>query len=176
MGVEAALAVEGVRTLISAGMAGGCVAGATAGWVLEADVVVDVKTGERFESSVRSEEKNQLVLATEEQIADVQEKLRLFAAYRALAVDMEAATVARLAKAHGIRFRAIKGISDSLDVELKPLAGFTGRHGSFKTGAFALHTALRPWTWRQTIALAQGSGKALAALDNTLKRVIAGDC
>ena len=114
--VEAALGVGGVETLISVGMAGGCVAGATAGWVLEADVVVDVKTGETFESSVKTAEGTPVVLATAGEIASLKEKLRLFDAYRALAVDMEAATVARLARAHGLGFRAIKGISDSLDM------------------------------------------------------------
>jgi adenosylhomocysteine nucleosidase len=172
--VEAALGVGGVETLVSVGMAGGCVAGATAGWVLEADVVVDVRTGEKFESSVQAGGKNPLVLATAEEIASLKEKLRLFATYRALAVDMEAATVARLARAHGLGFRAIKGISDSLDIELKPLTKFTGKHGSFRTGAFALHTALRPWTWLETIALGRGSAKALGALDVVLKKVVGG--
>ena len=172
--VETALGVGGVETLISVGMAGGCVAGATAGWVLEAGVVVDVKTGEKFASSVQMGEKTPVVLATAESIASLKEKLRLFATYRALAVDMEAATVARLARAHGLGFRAIKGISDSLDVELKPLGDFTGEFGSFRTGAFALHTALRPWTWLETIALGRGSAKALGALDGVLKKVVAG--
>jgi adenosylhomocysteine nucleosidase len=173
--VKAALAAEGVSMLISAGMAGGCVAGATAGWVLEADVVVDVKTGERFESSANSVGGGPVVLATADEIASVKEKTRLFSTYRALAVDMEAATVARLARAHGLGFRAIKGISDNLDVELKPLGDFTGKYGSFRTGAFALHTALRPWTWLETIALARGSARALGALDVVLKKVIAGN-
>ena len=170
--VEAALQVGGVGTLISVGMAGGCVAGAKAGWVLEADVVVDVKTGEEFESSLQAGGREPLVLATAPGIASLKEKLRLFAAYRASAVDMEAATVARLARAHGLGFRAIKGISDSLDVELTRLGDFTGKFGSFRTGAFALHTALRPWTWGEAIALARGSAKALGALDGVLREVV----
>jgi adenosylhomocysteine nucleosidase len=122
---------------------------------------------------VQTGERTPVVLATAEEIASLKEKLRLFATYRALAVDMEAATVARLARAHGVGFRAIKGISDSLDVELKPLGDFTGKFGSFRTGAFALHTALRPWTWLETVALGRGSAKALGALDEVLKGVIA---
>jgi adenosylhomocysteine nucleosidase len=82
--------------------------------------------------------------------------------------------VARLARAHGLGFRAIKAVSDAHDFELAGLGRFAGKHGSFRTGAFALHTGLRPWNWKEAIALGRGSAKALAALDVVLKRVVGG--
>jgi len=174
LAVEAALATGGVTDLISAGLAGSCDAGLFPGAVVEATLVVDTQTGERFECSSRPPDGNrELVLATAPGIATVAEKARLAAAYGAVAVDMEAATVARLARAHGLRFRAIKAISDGHDAELGDLSAFTGKHGSFRTGAFALHTAVRPWTWGRTIALGRHSAAALLALDQDLKFTLA---
>jgi adenosylhomocysteine nucleosidase len=172
--VEAALSETSVTMLVSTGLAGACVPGLPAGLVVEAHVVVDTKTGERFTSDASASESARVTLATTDTIATVREKARLAATYGAQVVDMEAATVARLARAHGLPFRAIKGVSDSFDVELASLAQFAGERGSFRTGAFALHTALRPWTWREAIELGRGSTQALAALDVTLKKVIAG--
>ena len=177
MGAErAAVAVEAagdVDVLISTGLAGGCVPGVVAGSVLEAGVVVDAATGERFTSSAVGGA--DVTLATAATIASVREKARLAENYGAMLVDMEAATVARLALAKGVGFRAIKGVSDGYDFELSALAKFEGERGSFRTGAFALHTAVRPWTWGKAIELGRGSAKALAGLDEVLRRVIAGD-
>lgn len=169
--VEAALAEGGVGMLVSTGLAGGCVADVVAGSVVEANVVVDARTGERFVSAAGG---GGSVLATTERIASVIEKARLAESYGALVVDMEAATVARLAGAKGLAFRAIKGVSDAHDFELSSLAKFAGELGSFRTGAFALHTALRPWEWRKAIELGSGSSKALVGLDEVLRGVLAG--
>jgi adenosylhomocysteine nucleosidase len=88
-------------------------------------------------------------------------------------VDMEAATVGRLAMARGLGFRAIKGVSDGYDFELEALTQFEGERGSFRTGAFAAYTALRPWTWGKAIELGRGSAKALAGLEAALRGVLA---
>jgi adenosylhomocysteine nucleosidase len=166
--VEAALSVGDVRVLISTGLAGGCAPGVVAGLVMEAGVVVDVRTGERFVSEVESG----VTLATSGTIASVHEKARLAENYGAALVDMEAATVARLALARGVGFRAIKGVSDGYDFELGALAKFEGERGSFRTGAFAAYTAVRPWTWGKAMELGRGSAKALAGLDVALRGVL----
>ena len=88
---------------------------------------------------------------------------------------MEAATVGRLAAAHGLRFRAIKGISDAHDFELASLSRFAGKHGSFRTGAFAMHTALRPHTWSKAAKLGRESNRALELLHARLVEVIANE-
>jgi adenosylhomocysteine nucleosidase len=166
--VEAALSVGDVRVLISTGLAGGCAPGVVAGSVMEAGVVVEARTGERFVAEVESG----VTLATSGTIASVHEKARLAENYGAALVDMEAATVARMALAKGMGFRAIKGVSDGYDVELSALAKFEGERGSFRTGAFAAYTAVRPWTWGKAMELGRGSAKALAGLDVALRGVL----
>lgn len=162
--VQAALARADVAMLVSVGLAGACSAEVAAGSLVEAGEVVDALTGERFATESAGP-----VLATIGAIASVQEKARLLAAYGAAAVDMEAATVGRLARAHGLTFRAVKGISDAHDFELAALERFTGKHGHFRTRAFALHTALRPHRWTKTAKLGRDSGRALAAMTAALQ-------
>jgi len=172
--VEAALATCEVRMLISTGLAGGCAPGVVTGSVVEAGVVVDAKTGERFRAAGEAVTMAAVILATTETIASVREKARLAERYGAMLVDMEAATVARLAREKGLEFRAIKAVSDAYDFELSSLGKFAGERGSFRTGAFALHTALRPWLWAKAIELGQGSAKALKGLDEVLRDMVAG--
>ena len=169
--VKAALAQGEVGMLISAGLAGGCAPGVMAGSVMEANVVVDARTGERF---VSAEVAGAVTLATTAVIASVGEKARLHETYAASLVDMEAATVARLAGAVGLPFRAIKGVSDEHDFELSSLAKFAGRQGRFRTGAFVMHTAVRPWTWGKAVVLGRGSARALKVLDERLRVVLVG--
>ena len=173
MGAErVAVAVEaagGLEMLISVGLAGGCRAGVEVGAVLEAGVVVDVASGERFVAG----DGTGVTLATGGAIASVEEKARLAERFGAAMVDMEAATVARMALARGVGFRAIKGVSDGAEFELSGLGKFEGERGSFRTGAFAAYTAVRPWTWGRAIELGRGSTKALAGLEVVLRGVIA---
>ena len=168
--VEAALAAGEVRVLISTGLAGGCAPEVEAGSVMEAGVVVDVRTGEKFVAGLGSG----VTLATAGVIASVAEKARLASSYGAELVDMEAAAVARIALARGVGFRAIKGVSDGYEFELSALGKFEGERGSFRTGAFAGYTAVRPWTWGKSIELGRGSAKALAALEVALRSLLAG--
>jgi adenosylhomocysteine nucleosidase len=171
--VEAARAVASIDTLISVGLAGSCVESLAAGVLAEVTTVIDTNTGERFTTSESSQQP--YILATIEAIASVHEKSRLSATYGAALVDMEAATVARLAVAHGLRFRAIKAISDAHDFELAALNRFTGKHGTFRTGAFALHTALRPHMWAKAAKLGRDSDRALERLHMRLLEVIASE-
>jgi adenosylhomocysteine nucleosidase len=172
LAVQAALQAAPQAVLISVGLAGACTPELTAGSVAEVALVIDARTGERFSSSAIS---TGPTLATMDTVAGVQEKARLAATYGAALVDMEAATVARLAVANGLEFRAIKAVSDAHDVELASLAQFTGKQGSFRTAAFALHTALRPQHWPRAIQLGRDSQRALSALTARLRQVLAGE-
>lgn len=176
LAVEAALrACAPDCTLVSVGLAGACTGDLEPGRVVEASTVVDALTGERYAAGVlAAEEPRPAVLVSTDTIASVAEKARLAAAYGASLVDMEAATVARLARTHGLRFRAIKGVSDAHDFELAGLAQFTGRRGEFRTARFALHTALRPQTWRGAMALGRHSNLALAAMAERLEHILSG--
>lgn len=184
LAVEAALEHSEVGLLVSAGLAGSCDSQLPAGLIAEATSVVDVRTGEGYPTDApegaivnpqygsRETVPQGLILATGSEIASTREKARLHNAYGAAMVDMEAATVARLARARGLRFRAIKGISDGPEFELEGLSRFTGKHGEFRTGAFAMHTALRPWTWKKAIELGKGSNIALGGLTQNLRQLI----
>jgi adenosylhomocysteine nucleosidase len=168
LAVQAAIERGAIAELISVGLAGACSPEVGAGQVIEVGEVVDVRTGERF----RTAGDGATIVVSTDSIASVAEKARLHAAYRASAVDMEAATVARLAQAHGIPFRAIKAISDGYDFELETLAQFSDARGQFRTTAFALHTALRPGSWAKTMALGGNSKRALMALHERLGQIL----
>lgn len=185
LAVEAALASGDVDLLVSAGLAGACEALLEPGFVAEATEVVDARTGERYRTDAtagvlvdprygsRKEVPKGIVLATSPQIVTVAEKERLRQTYGASMVDMEAATVARLARAHGVRFRAVKGISDGPEFELGGLSKFTGKRGEFLTARFALHTMLRPWTWSKAMQLGKWSNLALGGLRGKLRQILA---
>jgi adenosylhomocysteine nucleosidase len=166
---DAALRDEGIKLIVSTGLAGSCSAEIRAGEIVEARTVVDAKTGERFPCVATRDEH---LLVTTETIAGVREKARLRESYNAALVDMEAATVARLAFARGLRFRAIKGISDAHDFEMESMSRFANSRGQFRTGAFALHTALRPSTWSSAMRLGRDSNRALAKLWPDLAQII----
>jgi adenosylhomocysteine nucleosidase len=167
LAVEAALHLADISTLISTGLAGSCHPNVQIASIHEAGVVVDSLTGEHFQAG----EGTGANLITTHTIASVAEKKRLFVAYGADVVDMEAATVARLAMMRGLKFRAIKAVSDAHDFELSSLSRFSSPHGHFRTKAFALHTAIRPRQWRKTIQLGSASQRALAALTLILKEL-----
>jgi len=159
LAVEAAMAAMPVTALLSVGLAGACDRALRVGEIVRAGVVVDARTGERFDDSRFGQ-----VLVSTPAIASVREKARLRASYSAAAVDMEAAAVARLARAHGLDFQAIKAISDEADFEVEGLSRFATADGQFREAAFALHAALRPAMWGKVIALARNSSRAVAAL------------
>ncbi len=167
LAVEAALRLGDISTLVSVGLAGGCHTDIKVSSVLEAGTVIDSLTGERFKAGDGGGAK----LVTTHTIASVREKERLLSSYGADLVDMEAATVARLAAIRELPFRAIKAVSDGHDFELSSLSRFASSHGHFRTGAFALHTALRPRQWRKTMQLGAASQRALAVLALTLKEL-----
>jgi adenosylhomocysteine nucleosidase len=157
--VEAAMSAATVGTLMSVGIAGACDPKLRVGDLLLAGVVVDARTGERFEDSQYRQ-----VLVTSGQIASVAEKRRLLESYSASAVDMEAAAVGRLARAHGLGFAAIKAISDEADFELPALGRFATSEGQFREAAFAAYAAVHPAMWGKVMALAGHSKRAIAAL------------
>ena len=169
LAVQAALRAVPATTLVSVGLAGACAESVRPGEVVEASTVVDARTGERFAASGDASE---YVLVTSEAIAGVAEKARLAASYGAAMVDMEAATVARLAEARGLRFRAVKGISDAHDFEMESLSRFADARGHFRTGAFAVHTAVRPWRWGGAMRLGRDSHRALGAMWGELRRML----
>ena len=164
LAVEAALSVRQATVLISAGLAGACDPSLRVGDIVKAGLVVDSRTGGRFGEAQRPQ-----VLVSAPAIASVREKERLYASYRASAVDMEAAAVARAALMRGLSFEAIKSISDDAAFELKELARFGTKDGQCREAAFAAHAAVRPNLWAKVVHLAGNSGRAIVSLTTELE-------
>ncbi len=163
LAVRAALSLKPVTTLLSVGLAGACDPSLRVGDIVRAGVVIDADTGERFANGLCEQ-----ALISTSAIASAKEKQRLYVSYQASAVDMEAATVARLAQVHDIPFRAIKAISDEASFEMQGLARFATSDGQFREAAFAAHAALRPQSWPKLFALAGNSKRAVEALTKEL--------
>lgn len=148
-------------SLYSVGWAGSLSPQIAAGKVLRPDSVRDLATGETY-TCAATEWATHGLLLTARRVAVREEKQRLANTYTgANAVDMEAATLARLAQANDIPFRAIKAVSDTVDEDLPDLNPFITPQGQFANARFLAHVAIRPRHWS---ALANfGKQAALAA-------------
>jgi len=104
-------------------------------------------------------------------MASPAQKAKLRKAFGAQAVDMEAAAVARAAEARGVRFAALKVISDEFDFELPALERFVDSEGRFLEMRFALFAVLRPWLWPRVIRLARDSRRATRVLCEGMKNL-----
>ena len=160
LAVEAALATGPISKIVSAGWAGACVPGVQVGSIVRPSTIVDVRTGQRFSC----QQGDGTVLATVASFATAAEKRRLHDAYGAGTVEMEAATVARLAQVRGLPFSALKAVSDGADFELPGMERFHTADGQFREAAFAVYAAFRPWLWRPVVRMARGSQLAAANL------------
>lgn len=166
--VEAALQLGPARVLVSAGWAGACDRAREVGEIVQAEVVVDARTGERFFPISGPSVDVRGAVVTVGMPAGIQEKQRLRASYGAAAVEMEAAAVARAAQAREIPFAAIKAISDGADFEMPKMSGFVTAEGQMREVAFGLHVAMRPAMWRPVMEMAHGSKLAAERLQAAL--------
>jgi adenosylhomocysteine nucleosidase len=164
LAVQAAMAMKPLTTLLSVGLAGACDPSLKTGDIVHAGVVVDTQSGERY-SNPHFEQ----ILVSTPGIASIKEKRRLYESYRAGAVDMEAATVARIAQAHNIRFHAIKAISDDASFELRELTRFATKDGQFRAAAFAAYSVAQPRLWSKLFHLAVNSQRAIQSLTAELE-------
>jgi adenosylhomocysteine nucleosidase len=156
---EAIVALYKPRELMSVGFAGALQDGTHVGVVIQPASVVDARDGSRWVSDGGSG-----VLISFAAVAGKEQKAKLALAYAAQAVDMEAASVAKGADAHGLRFRAVKVISDELGFEMPSTERFITHDGRFRSGAFAFSTALHPDTWPVVLQLARNSKRASRVL------------
>jgi adenosylhomocysteine nucleosidase len=164
LAVQAAMALMPVTALLSVGLAGACDPSLHVGDIVRAGVVVDTQSGERYDNSQFKQ-----ILVSTPAIASIREKQRLYESYWASAVDMEAATVARIARAHSLYFQAIKAISDDATFELQELARFATPDGQFREASFAAYSVARPRLWPKLIHLAGNNSRAVQSLTDELK-------
>jgi adenosylhomocysteine nucleosidase len=169
-GIAAQMVVEQYQPemLISAGLAGALISSLKAGSVLTPNVIIDAVTGAEYRSSVGGG-----ILLTAGEIANHVAKPQLVEKFHALAVDMEAAAVAEVARQRNISFRCVKAISDEAGFVLPPLNRFVDPEGKFQAGRFAVWLAVHPHYWSATMALARNSQKASKNLCDWLERHLA---
>jgi adenosylhomocysteine nucleosidase len=155
----AAAAFDGsLDMLISLGWAGALHPDVLPGSVHVPTAVIDAQTGEQFRTD---EESRKWSLVTTSRVADADEKHRLSATYPgAVLVDMEAATVARLAAMHEIPVLCVKGVSDGVGADLPDLNPFIDRNGQMRMPSFLAYVALRPQRWPSLVHLGKNSARA----------------
>jgi adenosylhomocysteine nucleosidase len=161
--------------VLSVGWAGALTEAAIPGDCYVVSEVIDAQTGERFTLDPATE--NRLVTTVE--VAGEHEKHRLAASYGAMFVDMEAATIARLAQMRGIPMHCIKAVSDGVGANLPDLNPFIDIDGKLKMTSFLTYVALRPQYWGPLAQLGRNSAAGARALvrpieeflvDKTFKR------
>jgi adenosylhomocysteine nucleosidase len=162
---EAVIALYEPKLVQSVGFAGALDPGLKVGKIFSPGRVVDARDGSSVETGTGCG-----VLVSDATMAGVGQKVKLAKAYSAQVVDMEAAAVARGAGARGVRFMAVKAISDESDFAMPAMNRFVGRDGDFQTGKFVAFAALRPWLWVRLVRLARNSAKASRALCAELDR------
>jgi adenosylhomocysteine nucleosidase len=158
---EAAIVRYSPELLISAGVCGALTPELRVGDTIFPAIVIDAGDGSRHVTEIRNAPIGntplaKTILLSYPEIAGAEQKQKLGKAYGAHAVDMEGASVARAAEAHGLAFIAIKAISDDVDFELPEMMHFI-RDGHFFSTRFALHLALRPWLWLRVARLARNT-------------------
>jgi adenosylhomocysteine nucleosidase len=152
--------------VLSVGWAGAVHKGAGPGEAYALSIIIDAKTGEQSEIAPG---KRKLTLVTAGRVADAAEKARLRETYPgAVMVDMEAATVARLAQMRGIPMACIKGVSDGAEAVLPDLNPFISHLGHLRLLPFLAYLAVRPRYWRSIAELNRNSTKAALAMRNLI--------
>lgn len=155
---------EPLTTLVSVGWAGALRCSVRPPAAHCVSEVVDTRTGERFATG----QPEGLRLVTLDRVAGVEEKRRLSQSYSAQLVDMEAATVARLARLEDLRFLCYKAVSDSATERLPDFSRFMNQQGGLRMPAFLGHVALRPGYWANLVRMGANSKHAAQQLARLL--------
>jgi len=156
-----------LNAVVSIGWAGSLAKSLEPGTVCNMAQVIDARTGEQFQLVTTNRD---LRLITSARVADAAEKARLAQSYPGgVLVDMEAATIARLAVMRDIPCHCIKAVSDAVDERLPDMNPFIGRRGEFRTVAFAASVLFRPQYWPALLNFGRNSAKAAANLGENLR-------
>jgi adenosylhomocysteine nucleosidase len=164
---EALLTLGKPELLVSAGFAGALKPHWKAGELFAPRFIVDSLGGSKYSAGGGAG-----VLLTSHDVHDASGKKVIAEAAEAEAVDMEGSAVADVALKNGVRFVALKAISDEYQAALPPLARFIRPSGSFSTVAFLAAAAIRPEWWRSIWALAGNSSRASKALSRELESLL----
>lgn len=163
---EAAIMLYAPGLVYSVGFAGALEPGLKIG-----DIVVPRRVMNAGDGSSVDTGTGEGVLVSFNSVASPEQKAKLRASFGAQAVDMEAAVVARAAQSRGVRFAAVKAISDESNFALPVMDKFIAPGGRFRTWKFALFVLVRPSMYKSVLALARNSSRASYALCNWLSRM-----
>jgi adenosylhomocysteine nucleosidase len=165
---EAVITLYSPAMVYSAGFAGALHPALKVGDVVQPRRVVNTGDG-----STVSLDCGEGVLVSFPSVASPEQKAKLRDSFSALAVDMEAAAVARAAQARGVGFAVIKAISDDTDFVFPAMEPFVDCQGQFLEMKFALFAAVRPWLWLRVARLARNSRRASRSLSLSLSKIMA---
>jgi adenosylhomocysteine nucleosidase len=155
-----------LTALASIGWAGALSCGVQPANAYVINEVIDGTTAERFATtkSVREGNPSTLKLVTIDHVALPPEKRKLAESFRAVLVDMEAATVARYARAHGLDFYCLKAVSDLAGEILPDFSQYTDQQGQLQLPALLAHVAIRPRYWPALARLGQNGKRGAVAI------------
>jgi|SRR5581483_4293402 len=164
---EALLSLGKPELLVSVGFAGALKPHWKAGDLFAPRFIVDSSGGSKYSAGGGTG-----VLLTSHDVHDASAKKMIAEAAEAEAVDMEGSAVADVALKHGVKFAALKAISDESQATLPPLGRFIRPNGRFSTIAFLAAAATRPEWWSSIWALAGNSSRASKALSRELESLL----
>lgn len=164
---QAVFALYAPEVVISAGFAGALISDLHAGDVAIPAKVIDSGDGSSAETGTGAG-----TLVSAATIASPGQKRVLAEKYQAVAVDMEAAAVAKGAQACGMSFAAVKAISDELDFEIPVVEGSVDAQGELHEGRFIAGIAWQPWVWGRVARTAKNSSMAAKNLSVQLRVMI----
>jgi adenosylhomocysteine nucleosidase len=105
-------------------------------------------------------------------VAGIDSKAMMARQFGGDAIDMEAYSVADVARIYGVPFRTIKVISDEIDFPMPPMGRFIDECGRFNKASFAIYAVMRPWIWSNVWQLARNSSRATGVLYDCLQQEI----
>jgi adenosylhomocysteine nucleosidase len=158
-----------VASIFSVGWAGALKHTCKAGEAYRVAGVVDTVTNERTRASqfppLRQKDDARMGhpdiwLATATKVVTQAEKQTIAIEYYADLVDMEAVAMARVAKARGVAFHCIKGVSDGAEDKLPDFNPFLTADGRFKRARFIVFALFHPGYWQALKQMGENSKRA----------------
>lgn len=167
-----------VDTLISIGYAGSLSCGLRSPDACAIREVIDAATDERFPTDPSFQPDSTPTkpqrLVTFDRVADPEAKRHLAERYQATLVDMEAAAVARFARARSLKFLCFKAVTDGPNDRLPDFSRFTASDGHIRFPSFIAWTLVHPGYWGALRRLGQNSHRAAQELSNFVSRALSG--
>jgi adenosylhomocysteine nucleosidase len=151
-----------VASIFSVGWAGALRDDREPGEAYRVRGVVDLPTNTRLTTAPFTSAKGgaDIWLATATKVVTQAEKQYIAVSYYADLVDMEAIAIARVAKARGVVFHCIKGVSDGAKDKLPDFNPFLTADGRFKRVRFILFALFHPGYWQALKQMGENSKKA----------------